>query len=287
MKIPTVRFNLKFFNANGEEAVVRTLDDLGDKFNLSDLDEYFKAGDLSRWLRGLNESNIADQVDSLKSVSDRKQVLERLCNVLGILLPNEAIADYCNMLERQEKMKGSRREQMGQKKESPSKPHVLKSCGFLSRDMRSRGKVRAYLAELMERHDEKEMLSFLHDVINKCIVNPLMFENDGPPIVLLALMGNRAWRAFVTASFDVRLSFHVLGGDRQMKVAVFPKDLSDSQLQGSKCFKLNDAFPPYFPICAFDYDVMTNNYGYDIMCHDRWTDIDKQIGSREIERGVL
>ena len=61
MKVTTVRFNLKFFNANGEE-VVRTLDDLRDKFNLSDLDEYFKAGDLSRWLRGLGESAMADSL---------------------------------------------------------------------------------------------------------------------------------------------------------------------------------------------------------------------------------
>ena len=277
---------MKFFNANGEEEVVRTLDDLKDKFNLSDLDEYFKAGDLSRWLRGLNESNLADQVDSLKNVSDRTQALERLCNVLGISLPNEVIADYCNMLERQKKMKGSRREQMGQKKESPSCQKLREVREHPTRDMRDMETVRAYLAELMERHDEKEMLCFLHDVIKECIVSPLMFENDGPPIVLLALMGNRAWRAFVTASFDVRLSFHVIGGDRQMKIAVFPKDLSDSQLQGSKCFKLNEAFPSYFPICAFDYDVMTNNYGYDIMLHDWYSDTDKQIGSREIEGGV-
>ena len=67
MRVTTIRFNLKFFNANGEEDVVRTLDDLRSKFNLSDLCEYLKAGDLTRWLRGLNETRIAAEIESLRS----------------------------------------------------------------------------------------------------------------------------------------------------------------------------------------------------------------------------
>ena len=279
MRVTTIRFNLKFFNADGGEDVVRTLDDLRDKFNLSDLDEYFKAGDLSRWLRGLGESTMADQVDSLKNVLDKRQALERLCNALGMPIQKEAIADYCNMLERQKKMKSSRREQVAAK-ERQLKQESRRVGEHPTRDMRDMETVRAYLVELMERHDEKEMQSFLHEVINECIIKDID-EHGGPPVVLLALMGNMAWRDFVTASFDVRLMFHIFGSDRQMKIAIFPKDMTDSQLQGLREFEFNEAFPRYFPICSFDYDIITNNYVYDIVLQGYNTD--KQIVSREVE----
>ena len=266
MKISTIRFNLKFFNTNGEEEVVRTLDDLRDKFNLSDLDEYFKAGDLSRWLRGLNESKMADQVDSLNSVSNRRQALERLCNALEIALPQEAIADYCNMLDRQKKMKGARREQVDQRRtpnSAPKKGH-FKLKNLLgdrpTRDIRDMEAARGYLAELMERHDENEMRLVLYKVVEKCIA-PRYISDDRPPIVLLALLGNNAWRDLLVRYFDVKATIHVHGGDcRKMIISVFPKDLSNAQLQGKQEFQFDDSFPRYFPIYGFDYDMINNSF---------------------------
>ena len=178
-------------------------------------------------------------------------------------MPKEAIADYCNMLDRQKKMKGARHEQVAAKeRQSNQEPRTVRE--HPTRDMRDMETVRAYLVELMERHDEKEMQNFMHEVINECIVKEID-EHGGPPIVLLALMGNKSWRDFVLASFDVRLKFHILGADRTMKIAIFPKVMYDSQLQGMKCFDFNEAFPPYFPICSFDYDVMAKKFEYDVM----------------------
>lgn len=266
MRVTTIRFNLKFFNANGEEEVVRTLDDLRDKFNLSDMYEYFKAGDLSRWLRGLGESSMADQVDSLKNVSDRRQSLERLCNALGLPIPKETIADYCNMLDRQKKMKGSRREQERQKCASnlaPKKAHfkVKNLLGnYPTRDIRDMEATRGYLAELMERHDENEMRLVLYKVIEKCIA-PRFIREDSPPIVLLALLGNKAWRDFFERFFEVKATIHVRGGNcRKMIISVFPRDMSNAQLQGKGDFEFDNYFPRYFPIYGFDYDIMGNSF---------------------------
>ena len=262
MKITTIRFNLKFFNADGEEEVVRTLDDLRDKFNLSDLYEYFKAGDLSRWLRGLNESEMADQVDSLKSVSDRRQTLERLCNALGMPIPKEAIADYCNMLERQKKMKSSRhREREDKLRVDKREDDIInyissKSVLFFRERDDDTLRVRAYLAGL---YDERQK----HDLVNR-VIRKLMgynYGDEGGITVFGALLFNNAWREFMKRFYDIKATIHVRGGEcRKMIVAVVPKDMSESQLQRKTEFKFGNSFPRYFPIFGFDFDIITSTF---------------------------
>ena len=47
VKMSSVHFSQKFFKANGGEDMVLTHDDLGNKFNISDLYDYFRSGILS------------------------------------------------------------------------------------------------------------------------------------------------------------------------------------------------------------------------------------------------
>ena len=96
MRVTTIRFNLKFFNANGGEEVVRTLDELRSKFNLSGLCEYFRDGNLSRWLRSVGESKIADSVDALRDVSDHCQSFHRLCSLLRLAIDKKSLTKFCS-----------------------------------------------------------------------------------------------------------------------------------------------------------------------------------------------
>ena len=108
MKVTSIRFNLKFFNADGSEEVVRTLDDLRAKFNLSDLYEYFKSGDLLLWLKGINEPKIAESVESLRGMPDRREMLSALCLTLGMSLDRQIINRFCDILDRQDVMRNNR-----------------------------------------------------------------------------------------------------------------------------------------------------------------------------------
>ena len=104
MKVTNIRFNLKFFNADGGEEVVRTFADLRAKFNLSDLCEYFKSGDLAQWLRSINEPQVADKVDSLKGAPNRGEMLITLCEVLGLPIDKTETIRFCDVLDRQDKI---------------------------------------------------------------------------------------------------------------------------------------------------------------------------------------
>ena len=107
MKVTTVRFNLKFFNANGEEEVVRTLDDLRDKFNICDLWNYFRSGDLVQWLKSINELQLAETVEFLNGIADKQTVLSKLCETLRLAVTNDEILELCEILDRQELVRES------------------------------------------------------------------------------------------------------------------------------------------------------------------------------------
>ena len=102
MKVTSIRFNLKFFNADGGEEVVRSLDDLSAKFNLCDLWEYFRSGDLARWLKSINELQLAATVESLTGTADKQTALNKLCDALGLAVTYDEILELCEILDRQE-----------------------------------------------------------------------------------------------------------------------------------------------------------------------------------------
>ena len=104
MKVTSIRFNLKFFNADGGEEVVRTLDDLRDKFNLCDLWDYFKSGDLVKWLKSIDELTMAASVESL-SESDKHSDMQKICEMLGLSVTDDEIFEMCEVLDHHERTK--------------------------------------------------------------------------------------------------------------------------------------------------------------------------------------
>ena len=101
MKVTNIRFNLKFFNADGGEEVVRTLADLRSKFNLCDLWDYFNSGALVRWLRSIDELMLATSVESLAGSSDgydSQPTMQKLCEMLGLSVQDDEIAEMCEVL---------------------------------------------------------------------------------------------------------------------------------------------------------------------------------------------
>ena len=104
MKVTSIRFNLKFFNADGGEEVVRTLDDLKAKFNLCDLWDYFKSGDLVKWLKSIDELTMAASVESL-SESDKHSAMQKLCETLGLSVTDDEIFEMCEVLDHHERTK--------------------------------------------------------------------------------------------------------------------------------------------------------------------------------------
>lgn len=107
MKVSSIRFNLKFFNANGGEDVVRTLDDLAAKFNLCDLWEYFRTGDLAQWLKSINELQLAETIKSLTGITDKQTALNKLCEALGLAVASDEILELCEIIDRQDLAKES------------------------------------------------------------------------------------------------------------------------------------------------------------------------------------
>lgn len=101
MKIPNIRFNLKFYAPDGSDIVIRTLADLEANLNLSDLWDYFTAGDLARWLRSIDESVKADSLVKLNQKSDGVGIaLGEVCRVLQLAVPDQEIAAFVEMEER-------------------------------------------------------------------------------------------------------------------------------------------------------------------------------------------
>lgn len=82
MKIPNIRFNLKFYTREGEEITIRTYDDLVENLNLSELWDYYQAGILVRWLRSIGKVSMAD---AILTISDDEVIEKRVGDVLDAL----------------------------------------------------------------------------------------------------------------------------------------------------------------------------------------------------------
>ena len=79
MKVPNIRFSLKFFNEKGEEVVIRTLEDLRLNFNATDFYAYLSDGTLSRWLRCLGHPELVSRIEqALRENAVRRQMLAAL-----------------------------------------------------------------------------------------------------------------------------------------------------------------------------------------------------------------
>lgn len=110
MKVPNIKFNLKFYDAKGGEIVVRTMDDLRAKANLSDLYDYYKDGMLSRWLLSIGEGAIAAVVDKLKLSDPDADGVKRLTSTLGIELPESDLMEFVKVLQLQARLQRKQRD---------------------------------------------------------------------------------------------------------------------------------------------------------------------------------
>ena len=105
MKVPNFRFNLKFYDTQGNEAVVRTVEELRADFNGSDLYDYYQTGVLQRWLRSLGEQEKADQLDVSKSRNSFVDDIHRLNKALGLALSRERVLEWVKIVELQTMLK--------------------------------------------------------------------------------------------------------------------------------------------------------------------------------------
>lgn len=160
MKVPNIRFNLKFYTADGNEIAIRTLADLAENLNLSDLWDYFASGDLERWLRSIGEQKKAEEVYALGE--SRRTVLEglrELCRVLGLGVSEESLERFASM---QERRRDKERDAEGAIESEREEVEYL-SC--LQRVLDNRCDLRAMrkvVAELLDKHLE----SFRRDAKN-------------------------------------------------------------------------------------------------------------------------
>lgn len=90
MKIPNFSFNLRFYGENGEIAI-RTLEDLRDNLNISDLLDYYREGVLQRWLCAIGKQEQAANIDAVARLGDgdQEELVRSLLNVLDISLGEE------------------------------------------------------------------------------------------------------------------------------------------------------------------------------------------------------
>ena len=98
MKLKTIRFNLRFHMGPDEAVSVRTLEELASSFNLDELMDYYRSGQLERWLSCHDETEKAVAVGKIDRDSPEKEQIVKLFKALelevdkGVLLA--AIASY-------------------------------------------------------------------------------------------------------------------------------------------------------------------------------------------------
>ena len=81
--LKAIHFNLQF--RVGEETVpVHTLAELNSCMNINDLYEYFKSGQLARWLKVQEESEKAARISSLRKDADIRETIMSIFDILGL-----------------------------------------------------------------------------------------------------------------------------------------------------------------------------------------------------------
>ena len=160
MKVPNIRFNLKFYAADGNEIAIRTLANLAENLNLSDLWDYFASDDLERWLRSIGEQEKAQEVHALGG--SRRTVLEglrELCRVLGLEVSEEDLGRFASMQDRRRDKMRDAEVAVGSEQEAAEYLSCLQRVLDNRCDLRVLRKV---VTELLDKHLE----SFERDAKN-------------------------------------------------------------------------------------------------------------------------
>ena len=112
MKVPNIKFNLKFYDAKGGEVVVRTMDDLRANFNMSDLYDYFKDGILSRWLRSIGDDSSAQKIDECAHSDCVFEQVEFLSMTLGLGLEDDVMRTFSSLVEGQMRLRQKNKDEI-------------------------------------------------------------------------------------------------------------------------------------------------------------------------------
>lgn len=160
MKIPNIRFNLKFYTADGNEIAIRTLANLAENLNLSDLWDYFASDDLERWLRSIGEQEKAEEVHALDGNRQTvREDLRGLCRVLGLEVSEELLGRFASMQERRRDKVRDAEAAAESEQEEADYLNCLQRVLDNRCDLRAMRKV---VAELLDKHLE----SFKRDAKN-------------------------------------------------------------------------------------------------------------------------
>ena len=191
MKVTSIRFNLKFFNADGGEEVVRSLDDLGSKFNLSDLYDYFKAGDLARWLTSINRQELAEAVVTVSGKTSSHDQVCGLRDVLNLPIDNTEVDQFVSLLERQNQLREKKSSTTLSSKVSKSYIELLNDV-FATSDFKTAKK----LLSVFVGNDEYEE-RFLQYAMRCITDSSFSAERYSNPSVWLAIFGKNNWRKYL------------------------------------------------------------------------------------------
>jgi len=198
VKVTSIRFNLKFFNADGGEEVVRTLDDLRSKFNLSDLYDYFKAGDLSRWLSSINRQELAKAVVTVSGKTSSHDQVCGLRDVLNLPIDNTEVDQFVSLLERQNKLLETKSVPASSIKVGKSYMELVDDV-FVATDFLT---IKKRLSVFTE--DEAFEEKFLRDVMYGGFYTS---DRDVDILVMLAVLGHKQWRKYLYHIANIRLFY--------------------------------------------------------------------------------
>lgn len=99
MKVPNIRFSLKFFDENGFEIAIRTIEDLRSNCNVYDLYSYMVNGTLTRWLLCLHEDKCAESIERVRKEEHLLLQVRDMLEALGIEIKQDDINAIVASLE--------------------------------------------------------------------------------------------------------------------------------------------------------------------------------------------
>lgn len=193
-----IRFNLKFFNGNGNFDSVRSLTELHDKFNLDDLYEYFLSGQLELWLKCHGEELIAQRVAAIASEKDIHKQIVALFDALGFdfdanekrsaiasfLYPMEFLRKRAALSESVKKVDDTIRKDLDEYNE------IVK---FIVDNNEDFAAVKAGVKDLLKHHGEffkLDYMRFYEIMVHQC------------PLAILAVLMDKDYRNYYLPSSD-------------------------------------------------------------------------------------
>lgn len=207
MKVPNIKFNLKFYDAKGGEIVVRTMYDLRAKANLSDLYDYYKDGTLSKWLLSIGEGATAAAVDKLELSDSDADGVKQLTSALGIEVPESDLTEFVKVLQLQSRLQRKQRDQPDAAQECQPVDSYLNLLQQLIDNPNDFIVVRGIVEKIMEKYPDKfrEDLPRIGEKLVKLV-----------PVLLSVVISKPVWRVWLVGALNFREPRFVCVGFRDL-----------------------------------------------------------------------